>query len=333
MWDLENATPFVAHAGFQRDENARALWCVWIKASFTISLDGQLFCSADQPGLVRGPKRRTQIGIWADYLEDSDIVLPKPGCDIIVHGAAHGPAQGKWERPVTARVALADWEKSVWVWPPAAGAPSDLPCDLGYSEAFGGPDHPFNPIGCGQQGGRLPRLTYPGIAQTDTRQRPASFGVVGAEWPCRAALAGTFDARWEEIRAPLLPTDHDPRARQHAAPDQQIAAPAPGAKILIENISGEGRSGEHLGFALPDLRFDLSARFKNEWHRTPPNLQTVRIDLYARRLSMVWASGFAVPGAHQDVLLDRSYLCLEKGTGFVVAPDLIEAFHSLAGVS
>lgn len=328
MWDLDNATPFPAHAAFQRDEAARAFWCVWVRVSFRLGPEGRLTCDKDQPDLSRAPRVRAMVGDWAEYDADSDLVLPKRHCDVILRGAVHGPRCGAWTQPVSARLAIGVWSKEVLVWPPR---PEEATiCDLGYSKAYGGPTHPANPVGRGHDDGRLPRLTLPGAMPGDTGQVPAGFGVCGPDWPARAALAGTFDDQWTRRRAPLLPLDYNPLARQQAASDQQIAPPPPGAQIVIENIGGTVAPASPLGFALPQLDFDLSTRFRHQWHRMRPELQTICIDLYENRLSLVFAASLAVPGAHQDVLVDRSYLALTQGQGFTVTPDLLDAFHSLA---
>jgi len=96
---------------------------------------------------------------------------------------------------------------------------------LSYALAWGGPEHPTNPIGTGHGGGPPPRFERPG-EHTETYRDdrdPAGFGAVPADWPQRAALRGTHDDRWLATRWPWLPEDVDYDHFLSTAPDQWVA--------------------------------------------------------------------------------------------------------------
>lgn len=95
---------------------------------------------------------------------------------------------------------------------------------VSFALAWGGPDHPTNPLGTGAGGGTAPLVQRPGehgLRHHDDRD-PAGFGPVPADWPQRAATRGTYDADWLATRWPWLPDDVDYRHFLAAGPDQWI---------------------------------------------------------------------------------------------------------------
>ena len=95
---------------------------------------------------------------------------------------------------------------------------------VSFALAWGGPNHPTNPIGTGDGGGAPPLVRRPGehtLHHNDDRD-PAGFGPVPADWPQRAATRGTYDADWLATRWPWLPDDIDYRHFLAAGPDQWI---------------------------------------------------------------------------------------------------------------
>lgn len=105
--------------------------------------------------------------------------------------------------------------------PPAEAVP------VSFALAFGGPDHPTNPIGMGAGGGDPPRLRLPDERTVSDHggtgdRDPAGFGPVPADWPQRAATRGTYDDRWLATRWPWVPEDVDYRHFLATSPDQWI---------------------------------------------------------------------------------------------------------------
>jgi hypothetical protein len=118
---------------------------------------------------------------------------------------------------------------------------------VSFALAWGGPNHPTNPIGTGDGGGAPPLVRRPGehrLHHNDDRD-PAGFGPVPADWPQRAVTRGTYDADWLATRWPWLPDDIDYRHFLAAGPDQWIDGYFRGDEPL---------SLVHLHPSLPDFR-------------------------------------------------------------------------------
>ncbi|MBP0714325.1 DUF2169 domain-containing protein [Burkholderia sola] len=117
---------------------------------------------------------------------------------------------------------------------------------------------------------------------------PAGFGAVGRAWAPRLALAGTYDQNWEDNHWPGLPQDFDFTYWNGAPPDQQVAYPAPDARITLFNLvdprlSRDGRCDialpGHRPFVL--MRMDIGVMLP-----LPMLTDTLRIDTDAMTLSM-----------------------------------------------
>jgi hypothetical protein len=120
---------------------------------------------------------------------------------------------------------------------------------------------------------------------------PAGFGPLDRPWSPRCELAGTYDARWESSKKPLLPDDYDPRFAQSAPVDQRPAKPLRGGEpVGIVNMTPEGA----LKFDLPKIFLALRTRFgsRAEEHRT--TLATVFIATEEKQVSLVWQSALRV---------------------------------------
>lgn len=327
MWDVDNTTPFACHAGFQRDHAARSLWCLFLKASFTIRHDQAPLFLTVQPPLALAP-----VFDGPRLLADSDICPPRPQCDLTLTGHALPPAGQAAGTGWLAGLRIGNWQKQVQILPPAVlrnGRVQPLgdaaaPVPLGWESAFGGEGFDDNPVGTGFPPGRdgtpLPRLAPPG--EGHATRRPAGFAPVPRSWPARQRLGGTYDAEWQRRRAPLLPADLDPRYWQ-AAPSDQWLDPAglPGAEVLLAGIRPEP-----VRFRLPSLRFEMATRFAGRWIQHAPLLQSIAIDTDRMQLSMVWAGGIAIGAAQHDVMVGQSVIALRDHTGFAVTAADAPAF-------
>jgi hypothetical protein len=135
---------------------------------------------------------------------------------------------------------------------------------------------------------------------------PAGFGFVSPHWQPRAALAGTFDERWQKERAPLLPKDFD-RAHLNAA------APGLGARGYLrgdEPVVAAGMSPQGtLRFALPGVpppRARVVLRGGRE-QVVATNLDTVILEPDERRLLLLWRACLPlVTGPHDVKALELS---------------------------
>ena len=109
------------------------------------------------------------------------------------------------------------------------------------------------------------------------------------DWQARAALAGTYDAKWEATRQPLLPDDCADRFFQCTPTDQQTAQfLVGGERVVLVNLSPRGL----LEFALPIMALMLESRFSDGERRVheAPKLHTVIFEPDETRVSLVWHS-------------------------------------------
>jgi hypothetical protein len=313
MWQLDNRTPFAAGQGWIRDRDGAEVWLVVVKASFDIRPDGSTEISKDQPLPVRVPEHYGEPA-KSSIRYESDFVLTKATTDVLVVGQAHAPgARAVPQLDVGLRVGslrkvLRVFGERTWgLLGPGEPEPfTTLP--LVYERAFGGLDvhsaHPEkdwdwrNPVGCGfavkaahLRGGRVPNVESPDrpIRTWDDRPPPAGFGAIASHWQSRAELAGTYGAKWEATRQPLLPDDCDDRFFQCAPADQQAATFLQGGEqVTLVNMSPH----ERLDFALPLMALTLESRFADGERRAhePPRLHSVILEPDLLRVSLVWHS-------------------------------------------
>ncbi|MGA7777857.1 MAG: DUF2169 domain-containing protein [Paraburkholderia sp.] len=83
---------------------------------------------------------------------------------------------------------------------------------------------------------------------------PAGLGIVGRSWVPRLQMAGTYDARWQRERWPLLPDDFDFGYWNCAPRDQQIEALPPDACLELWNLVDPALAPE--GYLRVDLPGD-----------------------------------------------------------------------------
>lgn len=197
-----------------------------------------------------------------------DEAMPKPSCEVIVHGKAHAP-RGEARAAFKVSLELGELDKTLYVvgdrfW--VRGAPTDpeplseLPLD--WRGAFGGPGFDQNPLGrgtkpvktkSGDERQPLANIEHPDrlTKSPDDRPEPAGFGPVDMSWPARRRFGGTYDQRWLDEVYPGLPDDLDMRHFQMAQPDQWLAAPlAGGETFILTNMHPEK---EKLEGTLPEL--------------------------------------------------------------------------------
>ena len=256
----------------------------------------------------------------------ADLVLGKPGTDVILIGTARSPGS----RPVTrleASVRVGPVSKQISVtgdrcWeegPLGIGLHMTRPVKfqempLVYERAFGGMDrtHPDekrhggdmrNPAGLGFRlnkhaaaGAPLPNLEDPGHPMTSWKDRPpvAGFGPIDGAWEPRLRFAGTYDDNWQKSQAPLLPPDFDPRYF-NVAPEGLVADGylRGGESVDLVNVSERGR----ISFHLPGVGVDLALHLGGTSQLQKADLWTIILEPDEHRFCMVWGSSFSI-GKH-----------------------------------
>ncbi|AGP36334.1 DUF2169 family type VI secretion system accessory protein [Sorangium cellulosum] len=327
---LDNKTDFAAHPQLLVDRDGEKLVAI-VKASFELQEDGTFELSP--PERARGV-RLADLPWEKDKPESvaypADVCLFKPATDVIFVARAYAPS-GRATPSFDVRVEVGPLRKSLvvfgrrlWVDKGAAlTAPSPIEqIDMRYDHAWGGRDdedpaaiveEPRNPIGMGVTGAPAslthqpaPNIEDPAfpIRTAKTAPPPAGIGVVGRHWEPRRRYAGTYDATWRELRAPLLPEDFDPRYNLCASPGLIADPPlAGGEPVRTLNLTPEGA----LSFELPRVQVEIEFQVKD---RAPaafaPHLDTVLIDLYATgpekpvAVEMVWRAHVKAPRRMKD---------------------------------
>jgi hypothetical protein len=337
---VDNRTDFKVHPQLLLDKDGEKL-AVVVKASFELPQGGDELEVA--PEERTRPVRAADIP-WGDPEVSSiaypaDLCLRKPGTDLVVVAVAYAP-EGRPLASFDVRVEVGKLKKSLKVfgprvWTGNGGLTPPSPVaevELRYENAFGGFDdsdpkkvveEPRNPIGRGKvrdsasrSGAAAPQIEDPSrlIAPLSGDPPPAGVGAIGRSWLPRRNFAGTYDAAWQESRAPLPPDDFDDRFNVCATPELYSATPLVGGepvKLLNVTPGGGARS-----FALPRVPLEIEILVTG---REPvvvaPHLDTVLVDLLATgpekppAVEMVWRTCVRAPRKLRDarvVVRERS---------------------------
>jgi hypothetical protein len=314
MWEVDNRTKYAHNHSWDRDRDGAEVWIVVVKSTFSILPDGSTTPADKQPAVCSVPEYLGAPGESSLRL-DTDLIRVKPATDVVVLGHAHAPHG----RPVThlaVTLKTIAFEKTLRVsgdryWRKTrAGVSLTSPepfvtIPIVYERAFGGrrrSDDPMvvdvidrNPVGTGfgdelETAGemRAPNVEYPSelVSSVTKRPRPAGFGPLSAHWMPRRQWAGTYDAKWERDRKPLVPEDLDDRFFLSAPDDQQLRAHLVGGEsIELRNMTPNGL----LRFDLPKVTLGFETVFTTGeavLHR--PVLHTVIVEPDYPRVSLVW---------------------------------------------
>jgi len=139
---------------------------------------------------------------------------------------------------------------------------------------------------------------------------PAGFGPLDASWQPRRKLAGTYDARWERTKKPLLPDDFEPAFALSSPTDQRTETPLIGGeRVELVNMTPDGV----LRFELPRILLGFTTRIGTRREEHGARLATVLVEPEERRLSLVWQSVLRVPAPEADYL-DETAIVQREGT-------------------
>lgn len=313
MLQLVNESPFEAFFTVLTDVRARDVVVVAVKATFELGDEPVL--SARQVPVTLVDSYRGDPG--ASSLEAaSDMLLPKPGTDVLVVGSAHSHRGPVTELEVSVKVGelrkrvnvVGDRlvERGLLTLGSTAPKPFEA-MPLIFERAFGG-THVVdaakgkvlaaerNPVGAGYAGKRaakdlegtpLPNLTHPSddVAKPGNRHTPACFAPVAPSWSPRVELAGTYDEAWSSERAPFLPADFDPRFFHVAAPELISAEPLVGGEpVELTGLSPRGP----LAFELPSDSPRVVVETSKGAEVPEPALETVVFEPDEGRFTMTW---------------------------------------------
>ena len=310
-----NLTAFASGLGFCQDRDGRELAVAVIKATFRFDARGRVEVASpgeQLPVLLadqhHGDPARTSVRYA------SDIVPAKRGTDVAVVGHAYG--HGK--TLVEAGFCVGGLEKIVVVCGPrvwVSGLGGDIAGPVAFEKmpvryelAFGGTyqdegkgqvSFSENPVGVAFAKSLADRAPLPCVEYRDSqfkspkkRLRPAGLGFIPPGWKQRARFAGTFDARWEKTRRPLLPEDLDERF-YNAVPEDQVFHPklAGGERLALLRLHPQA---EMVPLDLPRLAFLATFRVRDAEHPLPMVADTLLVEPDEGRLAISYRASFPI---------------------------------------
>jgi hypothetical protein len=316
--ELVHATGMQAGYTYALDKEGRQHFIVCLKGTFLIPEDGKQSwpsLAPEQLPLVEADSYTGEPGL-SGLVYESDYVLFKPYCDVLLQGFAYAPDGGAAEK-VRVGLSVGDmsksflvlgdryWQERLFTARPTEPEPF-VKMPVTYERAFGGLEvdeegmmltYPENPIGRGFNKGFKATVYGTPLPNTQELKRPITkpggnytpmaFGPVGRTYPPRLVHAGTYDDDWLDNVFPFLPVDFDPLYFQSAPPDQQIPHPKGGEPVVLTNLTPRGETV----FALPQLSFYTWFLFKNDDEaQVPMLLDTLYIEPELERFSCVWRS-------------------------------------------
>lgn len=266
---IVNQTPFVAGNTIAFRQDGRELLVVVVKGTFVLvgppAEDGQPRVADEQIPLLMADVFGKDPATSAPILEN-DFAPAKPECDVLLAGCAYAPHAAP-TRMIGVGLRVGSLSKTFNVTGPrswravagvlAAGPPeSTLKQPISYDVAFGGtevdakkPDRMAtfleNPVG---RGFRKHKIDLWGLPMPVTEElsdpirdpkkhyRPMAFGPLGRNWKPRMDYVGTYDQKWMDEVAPMLPADFNPLHFQAAPPDQRMTYPRGGEPIRLVNL-------------------------------------------------------------------------------------------------
>ncbi|MCP4408416.1 MAG: DUF2169 domain-containing protein [Gammaproteobacteria bacterium] len=315
--DLLNATGMQAGYTMGMQPDGRELLVVVVKGTFRFPDRGYDPVLADkQLPLVEADTFTGEPGFSAPVYE-ADYAPRKPRCDVLLNGSVYAPGGKPTSRvqvgmkvgPIQKTfnvVADRRWEAgSAGIGRAYAGRFVTMP--ISYDRAFGGVDdfhkdksfhsaYMLNPIGKGYHrelsgilvdGTPMPNTEEVGNSVVMPHQpyKPMAFGPIGRGWESRLKYAGTYDDDWLENTFPFLPPDFNEAYYQAAPPDQQMAYPKGGEKVILVNLTPEGRRA----FYLPKVDVPVVFfRKKGDKHETHGITDTIVIEHDKGVFTMTW---------------------------------------------
>ena len=320
-----NQTPHPAAWTLAFEPDGREMLVVIVKATYSLPVAGEpAAVAAQQVALVQADQFTGDPGASAP-LHETDFAHRKPACDVLLVGSAYAPRGRRVARTEVAlevgalakRFAVVGerrWRRQLG----RATASSPEPfaaMPISYDVAFGGTDgagahpeaYPLNPVGRGycrqarRSEGRLLPCTeelHRPVQDGDGRYAPMALSPIGRNWAPRAGHAGTYDQAWIETTAPLWPADFDPRYFQAAPPDQRMAYPQGGERVVLRNLTPDGQRA----FELPARRMPVTFiphRGRDVTLRA--NLDTIVLEPDAERFTLAWRANLPLGQSVFDV--------------------------------
>ncbi|MEM6989127.1 MAG: DUF2169 domain-containing protein [Myxococcota bacterium] len=304
MLQLDNETRFVAALAVLADADGVDTLFASIKATFTLL---PRFAIADEQRPIALCDRYHGDPNATSLVEAGEHHIGKAGTDVVLTGHAYAP-DGRPTRSTGVALQVAERRHVLAVYGDrqwrSGGRASDperfLAMPLVYERALGGAavgrdkdvlrTSALNPVGVGLDrtaGAKLPNLENPDalVLMAGAVPAPVGLGPIAPHWQPRIAAGGTYDAAWARRRAPLLPSDFEPRYFN--------AAPAPmsfdrflsgGEVVTATGVSTKGV----LEFEIPACPFRVAGCVAGGWRTMESKLETVALWPDDDVVTMTW---------------------------------------------
>lgn len=318
---LKNRTPFSAQSTVMTNEDGIDTLYTIVRASLVL---GKQWVLADEQ-----VEPQAQDEYWGEPDASSlkyslDFHTGKAATDVIIMGDAVA-RNSQPVKQLDVSVMVGSLQKTLRVYGDRywhsgnATFPEDFQSmPLVYENAFGGAycvDNQLhsleqrNPVGKGFRGRRpasemeglaLPNIEDPRelIVDISDAPKPAGFGVIAPHWLPRANYRGTFDANWQQQRAPFLPLDYDKRFQNTAHSD--LIYPGflqGGEEVKISNMNPQG----DIRFLLPHINIKGQINVAGQKHPLKFNMETLIIETSTRQIQMVWKSAYICNNNFQKI--------------------------------
>ncbi len=318
---VENGTPFAFEPVFVADEEGRPLFVPVVKASYDLTARGLALAPEQALVSVAGePWGDPETSSWR---LEPEAMRAKPATDVVLLGSAVATKPGTTEMLVAFQVGAVRagvrvfGERAFFKSVGSVGMTKAVPFEripLRWERAFGGwdrsnPDEkkherePRNPVGVGfrasngkfEEGLRAPNLEDPArpFKGWGDRPPPTGVGFTAGHWEPRVKYAGTYDKKWQEERAPLLPRDFNRRFLNAAAPGLVVSGYLRGDEgVVAAGVSPTGGASFKLpGVAPPSVQVAHAGR---DDATIALALDTVILDTDAGKLFLLWRGELVV---------------------------------------
>jgi hypothetical protein len=325
--NLENLTRFQAVSLPSMNKEGEELLLICVAGRFDLPPAGRPSNEPPKPSEEQRPPVMEDI-YWGEpgtssLRYEGQTAYYRPGTDIYVSGQAWAP-RGKPVPEMLAAVKVGPYQKGLRVFGTrvwyrgALGLKASAPrpfesMPLRYERSFGGaargigddpPEYePRNPVGMGLYGSAkesfeqpLPNLEDPFHLMSSPTEHvpPAGFGPIARSWQPRLGFAGTYDEAWVERRAPLWPSDFDPRFFNAAASGLVASSGLKGGEpVILAGLSPDGQ----IAFPLPRYRLMAKSIFRHRVDRRALVLDAVHIEPDDSTLTLFWRA--TIP-AHRE---------------------------------
>lgn len=301
--ELVRDTPFeVAHFAFQARPGTPVRTVV-VKATYALVPSGECTIASTQRFPTGELYHDDDVQQSLRHPDDLAPFKPRGECFVLGHfHAPHGQPvpHGRIAFQIgPVQKALSVFGERRWTtWGPSEPKPTAR-VPLRWERAFGGPNVPENPVGCGAE--TVPQLEDATRLLTSPRDRvpPACTAPLNRTWPVRAKLVGTYDREWLATAYPFLAADVRLEYFCAAPPDQRLEGHWRGDEtIVLVNIVPEW---PHVHCRLPGLwpraawvTTDAPG-YRAEVREIPLVLDTLTVDGDAREVHAVWRCTTAEP--------------------------------------